>query len=441
MLEPRSGRLYASAVARWQRSRHLRTVTWLLFFFLVISFLNQCRLRLAVSDAFHSPGWKNVGTSAGPVQDHDAFDITNQAASMEAAGNSTLGFNKIVFINVKKRYDREDAMAIQAYLAGLDIEDYPAVTPDMIISAGMPPSHRINAFKSAGIRGCYRAHANVWSEMVRKRSPPVLIMESDAAWDINLRPIMSDINKQFVKFLHKINSTSLPDPSYAGRFHSSSSSSSSSENTKPSKPVYDRSDPWLSSHWDLFSFGQCREGHQDHDIKLEWPAVHPPAGKFSYYGTPLNKTRVLRKSGGIICLTAYAVSHQGAAKLLLRHALDLDNPVDVLMQRMVMSRDVVAYSVNPPVVAQWAYRDGIGMAERGSQSDVNIDQNGGYQDTPENATMNGWKEVQHTGTVWKARKGWYNDGLFENMALAVAWKNIMPQGAELRRSMRNPPKK
>jgi len=436
MIKPGSGTLYASAVAQWRSSRQLRIITWVLFLFLVISFLNQGRLRPAVSDAFPSSSWKNAGAGTEPVQEHDDFDITNQAASMEAAGNSTLGFDKIVFINVKKRYDREDAMAVQAYLAGLDIEDYPAVTPDMIISAGMPPSHRINAFKSAGIRGCYRSHANIWSDMVRKKSPPVLIMESDAAWDINLRPIMSDINKQFVKFLHNINSTALPDASFAGRRHASSSS----ENTKPSKPFYDPSDPWLSSHWDFFSFGQCREGHQDHDIKLEWPAVHPPPGKFSYYGSPLNKTRVLRRAGGIICLTGYAVSHRGAAKLLLRHALDLDSPVDMLMQQMVKSRDLVAYSVNPPVVAQWEYRDGIGQAERGSQSDVNIDQHGGYQDTPKNAKMDGWKEVQHTGTVWRMRRGWYDGGLFENMALTVAWKNIMPQGSELRKSLRDPPK-
>ena len=56
-------------------------------------------------------------------------------------------------------------MALQAYMSGLEIEDYPAVEADMIDPVGMPPTHRPGKLKT-GEKGCWRAHANVsfvWS--------------------------------------------------------------------------------------------------------------------------------------------------------------------------------------------------------------------------------------------------------------------------------------
>ena len=138
----------------------------------------------------------------------------------------------------------------------------------------------------------------------------------------------------------------------------------------------------------------------------------------------MGKERVIRKSGGVTCTTAYAISHTGAAKLLLRSALDLDNPVDLLIRRLTMSRDLVAYSLFPPVVAQWEYIGGIGMGERGAQSDIN---GGKHKDTPENADMPGWQEVQEKGSIWTT-KGHHGDVAFQKMALKEAWTEII--GAE-----------
>ncbi|KAJ4380949.1 hypothetical protein N0V85_008691 [Neurospora sp. IMI 360204] len=255
--------------------------------------------------------------------------------------------------------------------------------------------------------------------MTRLRSPPVLILESDAAWDINIRLIMSRLNSHFISFLNQINSTAVHDPSFG-----------SSNNHKthgpppaysPDKPIVaNPDDPWLSEHWDLFSIGQCFEYHQDHDIKLVYDDESVPEGQ-DYWGQKMGKERVIRKSGGITCTTAYAISHTGAAKLLLRSALDLDNPVDLLMRRLVMSRDLVSYSLFPPVVAQWEYIGGIGMAERGAQSDIN---GGKHMDTPENAHMPGWEDVKDTGSIWTT-KGHHRDVAFDKMALKEAWTEII----------------
>lgn len=274
--------------------------------------------------------------------------------------------------------------------------------------------------------------------MVRNKLPPVLIMESDATWDINVRPIMSNLNKHFVEFLRHINSTTVHDPSWGSKdnqhpladhhtqrrentHNTASLLPRPPTTTTPPPPIkYSADDPWLSKHWDLLSLGQCFEHSQDKDINLIYKDARVPEGS-NYWGRKLGHERVIRKSGGITCTTAYAISHTGAAKLLMRSAVDLDNPVDLLIRRLTLSHDLVAYSVMPPIIAQWEYRNDVGMGERGAQSDIN---GGKHQDTPADAEMTGWDEVGRTGTVW-INKGHQRDVAFDKMTLDVAWRQIL----------------
>jgi hypothetical protein len=85
--------------------------------------------------------------------------LNNEKLSMRAAGNRTLGFSSIKFINLPERYDRLDAATIQAYLAGIDFDVYRAVPPTAISDVGMPPTS--GKPLTAGEKGCWRAHANV----------------------------------------------------------------------------------------------------------------------------------------------------------------------------------------------------------------------------------------------------------------------------------------
>jgi GR25 family glycosyltransferase involved in LPS biosynthesis len=418
-----------SAVARWRQTNRILLV----FVVLSLIFLAN-RYRAALNETFHLPGLEHGRHE--PAGEHD--EAVRRDASMEHASNSTLGFHGIYYINMKARYDRADAASLQAYISGLDIQDYPAVEADMIDPVGMPPTHRPSVLK-VGEKGCWRAHSNIWAEMVRKKLPPVLIMESDATWDINVRPIMSNLNKHFVEFLRHINSTAVHDPSWRAKnnhrpladLHNTQQSEDSSNSPRDSPqapPVpttpppihYNADDPWLSEHWDLLSLGQCFEHSRDKEINLIYPDPSVPEGK-DYWGRKLGHERAIRKSAGIVCTTAYAISHTGAAKLLMRSAVDLDNPVDLLIRRLTLSRDLVAYSVIPPVIAQWEYRNDVGMGERGAQSDIN---GGKHKDTPADAKMEGWDKVAKTGSVW-ITKAHHKDVVFDKMALDVAWEQIM----------------
>jgi len=96
----------------------------------------------------------------GELPDSDDDFTTRTRLAMGAAGNRTLGFSSIKFINMAKRFDRADAATIQAYLSGLDLEYYSAVEPFQVGDVGMPPSSNPGALR-VGEKGCWRAHANV----------------------------------------------------------------------------------------------------------------------------------------------------------------------------------------------------------------------------------------------------------------------------------------
>jgi len=272
--------------------------------------------------------------------------------------------------------------------------------------------------------------------MVRKKLPPVLILESDATWDINIRPIMARMNKEFVHFLRQINSTAVHDPSWGAKNNRHPLATGRNTYTKRDLPAphipFRADDPWLSEHWDLFSLGQCVEHPQDHEIYHKYHDPHVPAG-MDYWGKTLGNERIVRKSGGITCTTAYAISHTGAAKLLMRSAVDLDNPVDMIIRRLTISHDLVAYSVMPPVIAQFEFLADIGMTERGAQSDI---RGGKHMDTAAGTYMPGWDDVKRTGSVWTTR-AWHHDVTFEKMALDVAWEQILGK-AQLEKSWYDP---
>ncbi|TQV99903.1 hypothetical protein V2A60_005326 [Cordyceps javanica] len=328
---------------------------------------------------------------------------------MDAAGNATLGFGSIQFINLPLRFDRLDAATLQAWLSGVDITEVHGVGIAEINDVGMPPEHLTRVKKTE--KGCWRAHANIWSQMLRDKTPAVLVLESDAAWDVEVRAVMHRLNQHFTYLLDALQSRTLPNPGFRAR------SDRGGGGGGGGPLALDPDDPWHSTHWDLLSLGQCFEDPKHKDEAVRYPDPHVAPGS-DYWGDALGAERVVRRSGGIVCTTAYAVSQTGAAKLLLRSAVDLDNPIDLVMRRMILSGDLVAYSVMPTVFAQWEYMDGIGMYERGANSDIQ----GGNSDGALNLT--GWDTVKRTGSVWQPKDG-HPSIAFADMALQRAWKLIL----------------
>jgi hypothetical protein len=118
------------------------------------------------------------------------------------------------------------------------------------------------------------------------------------------------------------------------------------------------------------------------------------------------------------CTTAYAVSLRGAAKMLLRTAWNLEEPVDLIMGMMAAAGDLTVYSVRQRLVSQWAYVQGIGMGLRGANSDIN---NGPADD----GLSSGWPAAKKSHSVWTHKEGFYQNTDFKAMALQVAWDRII----------------
>ena len=114
---------------------------------------------LLIGTIFYFPRNIAAGIGSNGATSARVAQATSKALSIEAAGNSTLGFSSIYFVNLRDRFDRLDAISLQAYLSGVEVVEHAAVEPEQIKDAGMPPTHR--PVLRIPEKGCWRAHANV----------------------------------------------------------------------------------------------------------------------------------------------------------------------------------------------------------------------------------------------------------------------------------------
>lgn len=254
--------------------------------------------------------------------------------------------------------------------------------------------------------------------MLEKRLDPILIFEADASWDVNIRQIMPLFNKNFRRLLQKINSKPLHHFPHADDGHTIDSN----HTLEP-----DPADPWHQEHWDMISIGQCFEDQKWSDINVRYHDPWSPEGH-NYWGIDLHDERVVRRSGGVTCTTAYAVSRSGAAKLLVRTMLDLDQPVDLIMKDMIQNESLLVYSVQPTIIAQWEYVRGIGMEARHGNSDIRKKKREEHVETDEEAAARkakeeAWRLVEETKSVWVSKPG-HPDAGFKYMALQHAWDAV-----------------
>lgn len=308
------------------------------------------------------------------------------------AKNKTLGFHRIEYINLPSRYDSDDAIFLQCLVSNITMNKTDAVDGSSLSDKGLPPQDRPKELQP-GEKACFRSHTNLWRRMIQENWPSLLILESDAAWDVNIR----DINYRIAKGLDQL----------IRQYKLSQ---------QESHPWPHPDDPFNIGEWDLISFGSCKDGPAHHDKYIVINDPDSPVGVNNYFGIRnLTNERVVRKAGNMVCTNSYAVSRQGALKLLLRSALYQGQPVDVAMGDMIRDGDLNAYSIYPPPFAQWEYIQGIGAAELNS----NIRKSSEKQ-LSETEFIETWAKIKAQKSVWALNK-LYKDASFRNGALqAVA---------------------
>ncbi|KAH7130686.1 hypothetical protein B0J11DRAFT_523830 [Dendryphion nanum] len=304
--------------------------------------------------------------------------------------NSTLGFQKILVLNLPHRTDRRDAMTLAAATSNMKLEFVDGVKGEQIAQSAYPPPGE-NIKLPSGIRGSWRTHMNALQRVVEQNLTTALIFEDDVDWDIRIRQNLQRFalasrflseNKDVLSASSKYKLENRPNPETAETgFHILSANDITDDlPTLPLSSVVQQSLRYQSesnsesgakspygdpAEWDILWIGHCGVGFprysSDHkktevttsNVILTLPNDDTvPMGKYlkahPFQGTtdPLSTaypphTRVYhRSSGGELCTVGYAVSQRGARRLLHQFGIKAWNGIfDSEMGRWCASED------------------------------------------------------------------------------------------------------
>lgn len=272
--------------------------------------------------------------------------------------NSTLGFQNIFVINLEERQDKKDYISLMAHSSGLKVNFMEGIHIDNKTSL---PDH--GKVVTGGRLGGFRSHANIWRKMILEDITTALILEDDADWNINIKYQMANLQRSLA--------TLIP--------------SERDDNAATSKKN-------SSLDWDILRLGYCYDhpmtetnhppgingqqlpyiSYPDVGLPLEnqcWPEQD---AVMKAYNAPLklgqsprySGRRIVSRSNVPVCLHAYALSKQGAFKLLFNHnhqGLPISN--DIAFLTATRNGFMKSYSVIPTLFTQF-------QASRGRDSDI-----------------------------------------------------------------------
>jgi GR25 family glycosyltransferase involved in LPS biosynthesis len=287
---------------------------------------------------------------------------TSSGSGLDAIRNETLGFEKILVLNLQERSDKRDALALSASFTGIDLTYIDTIKGAQVVEAARPFDHEANELYQ-NTWGSWRGHMNAARTILEQRLASALVLEDDIDWDVNLKTQLQNFahasrwltsTRAFPNNKSYINTTSSLDAS-TGHI---SLTPEIDITTPPHEP---RSTPY-GSNWDILWLGHCGEGLRPDDARLfiilnditvpplssftnKWGRGFDPAA----YGPP--HTRFVYASNLPVCTFAYAVSRSGAQKLLYYASVSglLTNTFDVALGEMCRHKtlSLECLSVNP----------------------------------------------------------------------------------------------
>ncbi|OTA62748.1 glycosyltransferase family 25 protein [Hypoxylon sp. EC38] len=272
--------------------------------------------------------------------------------------NKTLGFSKIFVINLPYRTDRRDAMALAGAVSNLTFTWIDGVSgdqvPDSVVSLGQ-------GGRSAGAKGSWRSHMNALQAVVRDNLQSALIMEDDIDWDIRIKSQLQTFASASRIWLresksdkHQNELLDLVPPSLIRKGNAAAAVVGGSQkstiqlysmrgvDSKARQNVY-------GDGWDVLWLGHCgadfpSERFSISPLRIAIPndatvpapkhlKPHPFALQDKLGEVYPPHTRVVHASSGNVCSLAYAVSHQGARKLLSEFDAHYDTQWDLMLQK------------------------------------------------------------------------------------------------------------
>ena len=246
------------------------------------------------------------------------------------AGNSTMGVEKIIVVNMLSRGDRRDRMSLLAAHTGIDIEYSDGVKGDEVDSKAVPPHWDTGKNMSPGNLGSYRSHIVALRRIVEQGYRTAMIMEDDLDWDLGIK----DQLRLFATHLRSI---------------SSSESVPLSQQAK-----HKTADAPYGLGWDIIWLGTCMR-------------PDPPPNTYSYRDPFSEEITYLwnNKKDGVACTHAYVLTYE-SAKAILAYALDLNVPWDVHLANFCRAH--VCPLPSPPIIG---FHQPAGLISKGSDISTN----------------------------------------------------------------------
>lgn len=322
-------------------------------------------------------------------------------AAISSIHNRTLGFGKIYYINLEDRPIYDDVLVLQSHFTNLSLTQIVATTPEEItllekesFSFGIRPAKMTT-------RACFRSHSNVWRTMLEEGLQSALILEADAMWDAKIKSMMA-------RFSEELEST----------INSLASHNPKSRSEK---------DPYLADEWDYLQLSGCyptvsnpNKTYLYHDSYGHGPSRQEQQGteELSDYkyqvatDTVLSNQRLIRRNSVDYCLSGYAISRRGAAKLLLKSMYMTKTPVDIVAMQAVLTGQLTNYAVYPPMIAQWAFRKGANLEDRNSDIDLerDLEKVNKTQESETEDLGDLWLRIKKEGNVWRYRDPYSETG-------------------------------
>lgn len=300
-------------------------------------------------------------TSASASQ--DAIDAPATENNIPGLINSTLGFQKVMFLSNSLLYDLSDITSMQSSISGIAIDSFDSVSPENLNTHGLPPDslHVLSRYEQAR----FRSHANLWREMLNQDWTTLLILEADSTWDVNIRRLMMLFSNGLQEFMRK-----------QGKY---------------SEVEENANDPYVFANWDVLQLGGCLPNRRNAHLSYPYYDPYVPSSLEFYGVTVPPKHRVVRYQSPERCANAYAVSRSGAMKLLLATAVDMSTPIDVMMRTLTIEGRLDVYSTFPALFGRWEYLSELKHSDGRPPTDL-----------PQDERKKIWEQVYKNFNVWKS---------------------------------------
>ncbi|KAL4924534.1 uncharacterized protein BDV17DRAFT_295304 [Aspergillus undulatus] len=259
-------------------------------------------------------------------------------AMFERIKNETLGFQHIYAIGLKERTDKHDSLSLAASLTGMKVEWLEGVRPGDVSQKALPQGMD-NPDIPYTVVLCWRAHMNALRSVVENKYATALVMEDDADWDVTIRPQLREIARGVREL--------------------------SGNHKAPRKEPY-------GANWDLLWLGGCATVQGKNETELyaipddpttisvdrrgPWDGPIGPSDtwKNQHPDISIDSTRFVYRAGHGCCLYGYAVTYEGARKILaalsLERSAEVDNSLGDLCGGKNGRQQIRCFGVYPNVI-------------------------------------------------------------------------------------------